>query len=171
MNQIAKNVVDFYNGKANNDRYTIVEIWAFSLEKLEQTHNYIQYLFPLKEISNSNTNAYLAYSSDILAFRSNPMLKTRMLKSLNVMLNFYGLKYEKKTIIKSSLFNSRKIVWLTPNNHNYLRLTRIITSLGLFGLKHYGDMLFDLLYKLYNENPDKISRKNVEYWYKAAKII
>ena len=70
---------------------TIDEIWAFDHRQLEMVHDFIQWLFPLPEPSRFNPDAPLLTAADMAAFRAAPALRARALRSLDLMLAFYGL--------------------------------------------------------------------------------
>ena len=87
------------------------------------------------------------------------------------MLQFYGFTLiETPEIIKceySSVFSERAKNWLTPNNHNFLRITRILISLRLLGLSEYAMAFYRILDELYSMIPDIISEKTYKYWTNA----
>ena len=76
------------------------------------------------------------------------MLRTRVLKSLDRMLDFYGFERNGETIAASSKFKERS-GWIYPNNHNYLRISRILESLLLLDFGNEAEALFDALIDLY----------------------
>src|SRR5262249_53715462 len=105
----------------------------------EETHDYIQWLFPLKEKSGFNPTAPVLTDDSMQAFKSSENLRGRVLRSLGIMLTFYGLSCKAERggvqVIRSDEYEDRKEVWVRPSNHNHLRLTRILTSLRLLGLE------------------------------------
>jgi hypothetical protein len=86
-------ILAFYLGQQPNpqDR-TIEDIWLWNYQKLESVHNYIQWLFPLREKSRFNTSAPTLSDRAMQAFRASEELKNRLVKSLKMMLAFYGLE-------------------------------------------------------------------------------
>ena len=86
-------LVKFYLGKEpDHKRRWIDQIWEWDHDQLEQTHDYIQWLFPLKEKSGFNPTAPALTDEVILAFKSRDELKNRLLRSLDVMLAFSALR-------------------------------------------------------------------------------
>jgi hypothetical protein len=149
------------------------DIWLWDYQKLEYTHDYIQWLFPLKEKSRFNRNAPILNDEVIQAFRTDEQLRLRLRKSLEVMLHFYGLQCNKLMstgieITKSDNYLERKLNWIEEGNHNYLRLTRILTSLRLLGLEDYAQALFKCLNQIYIEENKNIGSKTYSYWESAA---
>ena len=169
-------LISFYLGKGkDSEGQTIDEIQAWNHDRLENVHNYIQWLFPLKERSNVNPDAPVLNDEQIAAFRNNQELQARLLKSFELMLTFYGLRCEDEDAgapIKISKAEDFPLVsrnWMSAGNHNYLRITRILTSLTLLGLETYAQAFFDFLESLYNEQGGCIGRTSFLYWKSAVK--
>ena len=113
--------------------------------------------------------------SAIQAFRTSDELRNRLIKSLKVMLAFYGLECRTEenaeaeiVIAKSEEYLSRSRKWIERLNHNYLRLTRILTSLTILGLENYALALFNCLDKIYNKNKEIIGLTTYNYWKNAV---
>jgi hypothetical protein len=115
-------ILSFYNCEAPDHagRY-LVDIWAFADEKLEKTHDYIQWLFPNREVSSVNPKAPLLTDEVVEEFKSNSYLLKNVKISLDRMIKFYEMDEENPW-------------WCTKNNHNYLRCTRILNTLREFGM-------------------------------------
>jgi opioid growth factor receptor-like protein len=143
----------FYGGKGVDSRgRTIEEIWRFSPDDLEHVHDYIQWLFPLAEPSAFNPDAPLLDEQTIARFRSEPLLREHLARSLDVMLAFYRGTED----------------WLTPHNHNFLRLTRILKSLTLLGLEDRARELLAFLEQMYREHSRIIGATTLSYWRAAV---
>ncbi len=167
-------IVAFYLSQCPDSQgRTIEEIWSWDYQRLEYTHDYIQWLFPLKQKSRFNPTAPILNEAAIQSFRTNEQLRIRLRQSLEVMLHFYGLQVNESgsadiEIIKSDEYRERKNVWLNPGNHNYLRLTRILTSLKLLGLENHAKSLFKCLSQLYEEESRCIGSSSYGFWKNAA---
>lgn len=163
----------FYSELSVDDRgRKINEIWQWNYAKLEYTHDYIQWLFPLIDQSRFNRDAPTLTSEVIQTFRTSKELKRNLLKSLLLMLEFYGLKlvYNSSNqieIVKNDNYSERKKQWINLRNHNYLRLTRILTSLKLLGLENYSQALFNCLSQMYQEEQSAIGLETYNYWKNA----
>ena len=161
-------IVPFYRGEAPDDYGRTIElIWAFSDAQLEYTHNYIQRLFPLYTPSRF-ADAPLLDDATVQAFHDDPLLRERLLRSLDVMLDFYGLRREGDRIIRAEDFARCAANWLSPHNHNFLRLTRILISVGTLGLPQWARALFACLNKLYEQNRSVIGKTTFVYWQDAV---
>jgi hypothetical protein len=167
-------IIDFYKGIApdNLGRY-LTHYRSMDYESLEGCHDHIQWFFPLPVSSKYNIDAPILTSEDIYEFRSNEQLQLNLLESFTIFLDFLGLEIasqieypptlvngKPKTheiITKAPHFESRAKEWITPYNHNLLRITRILGCLTLLGLTSYALMFYDFLEK--NILPD--NRKTV----------
>lgn len=171
----ASAIFAFYQGQSPDSSGRMIEnIWLWDYQKLEYTHDYIQWLFPLKEKSRFNQNAPVLNDEVIQSFRTNENLRLRLKKSLEVMLHFYGLQCNELgntdiEITKSREYQERKLNWISKGNHNYLRLTRILTCLRLLGLEKYAQALFQCLNQIYLEESQNIGSETYAYWQSAAK--
>ena len=157
-----KKLLNFlYGNDKNFDNLYINDIWNFTNEQLEYNHKYIQWIFPIKERSKYNIFAPKIY--DIQKYLD-PIIQENIKKSFIMMLHFYGLKLEKNKIIQDIYFNEISKKWLLKNNHNFLRITRILKCLRLFDLQEEAKMFFDCLYDIYLNNSDIISDKTLFIW-------
>lgn len=174
MSESKQDILAFYQGQSADSEGRMIEtIWSWDYKKLEYTHDFIQWLFPLKEKSQFNRNAPVLNDQIIQSFRTNEKLKTRLLQSLKVMLRFYGLQCNEVNdtdieIVKSDEYPERKLNWIQRRNHNYLRITRILTSLRLLGLENYAQAFYNCLNQIYLEESESIGRDTYAYWERAA---
>ena len=175
MSKPTGKLVAFYRGDAPDDRgRRLDKILAWDFDRLESTHDYIQWLFPLAEPSGANLHAPVLDASDIAAFRADAALQARLLASLRAMLAFYGFVLEdrdgKPMLARAADFDERCANWVSPHNHNFLRLTRILRSLDILGLPQYARALFLALERTYRKNPAVIGSTTFGYWMRAAPL-
>jgi len=188
-------ILDFYRDEAAWDKtktpnpsgythFDIVRNW--SDDQWEGVHDFIQWVFPLKEESAFNPDAPLLTDEDIAIFRADDELKQALFLSFHRFLRFLGLRcrYDQPTnkwittpvaanehgigdefLTKAEIEEKQK-VWAYPN-HNWLRITRCLHSLRLLGLEYAADSFFDSLCKLYDENRG-ITPDTFKYWQDAA---
>jgi hypothetical protein len=167
-------VVSFYSGSSpDSEGRWIDEIWAWDDDRLEVVHDYIQWLFPLRTRSGFNPDAPILSDADIETFRGSDELRMRLLRSLQLMLRFYGLQLRRTpsndpVVEKSERFPSRRANWLTPGNHNHLRLTRILTSVSLLGLRAEAAALQACLLDIAHEYPNAVTRQTLTFWERAV---
>lgn len=122
---------------------------CWSPAELEGRHDYIQWLFPLRE-RGVNRRAPLLTTAEACEMRHDGLIMARVLQAFRVMLRFYGTEI---CYVSSSSTLERVCVQAelrrTPNptervaqydnllrrSHNYLRVSRILQFLGEVGLE------------------------------------
>jgi Opioid growth factor receptor (OGFr) conserved region len=77
-------------------------------------------------------------------------------------------------VIPSKSFDYRANNWLTRSNHNHLRITRILKSIAILGLKEESAAFLRCLEALYRmesgEQEQRILEETFLYWQSALKI-
>jgi hypothetical protein len=152
---------------------TLSEIWAWDAARLEAVHDYIQWLFPLPERSAFNPQAPILTQETVAAFRADPELRQRLLRSLALMLDFYALTLDSggdggPRIEPAADFAAKSRGWLHAGDHNHLRLTRILTSVRLLGLDDHCRALYRCLAAIARDHPHAVSSTTLDYWRRAA---
>jgi hypothetical protein len=162
-------LIRFYAGEGADHRgRTLQQILAWNSRELEYTHDYIQWLFPLTEPSRFNPDAPLLSAEDRVAFQQRPDLRSNLLRALKRMLEFYGYSFDESAGQPELRAIGEQRQWLTPGNHNFLRITRILTSLRLLGLNEYAQAFLQQLEELYACHSAVIGTTTCEYWRQAA---
>jgi hypothetical protein len=167
-------LIDFYSGVGADHRGRKIDnIITWDDQRLEQTHDYIQWLFPLAEPSRFNPDAPLLTQGDRAQFEQRPELRAKMLAALARMAVFYGLSLEKPSENEQATLRfaprpGHARHWIAPGNHNFLRITRILTSLGLVGLGPWAQALFAALEDLYRDHSAAIGSQTFGYWQRAV---
>jgi hypothetical protein len=169
-------IVDFYRGETLSSSGVGIEtIWGWNDRQLEVVHTYIQWLFPLREPSQAVPGSPTITEAEARVFRQDAALKERVLHSFRLMLGFYGFAMSPAadpahgmTIAAAADFDAKRRRWLTTGNHNHLRITRILKSLILLGLKREAQEWFAALQRVYVANADIIGRTTYEYWRNAV---
>lgn len=165
------NIVAFYRKEAPDYLGRQLEdIWQWSDDKLEAIHNYIQVLFPNREPSMFNAHAPLLDEETIAAFHEDESLRKNLAASLDRMLCFYGLEYHPQTgeVLRRSDFPSKAANWLTPYNHNFLRITRILLCLMALGLPERARAFYRCLEQIYEDHVNVIGEETLRYWREAV---
>jgi hypothetical protein len=165
---MSREILDFYCGGQDDQGRTLDEILAWPDMQLEAVHDFIQWLFPLPERSGANPSAPILDRETIAAFHASEELQDRLRQSFLRMLRFYGLEFHSEKIQLAQNFAARSSNWLTPGNHNHLRLTRILRSLRLLGLESEAQALFRALSQLYESHPGRITFRTYEFWKNAG---
>ncbi|XP_068615727.1 opioid growth factor receptor-like protein 1 [Brachionichthys hirsutus] len=115
----------------------ILTQWRGDYDKLEHNHTYIQWLFPLRE-QGLNFYAHELTQDEIKEFQSTREAKRRFLVAYSLMLDFYGIKLLDKSGNVGRAPNwQERFQHLNESQHNYLRITRILKSLGELGYEAF----------------------------------
>jgi hypothetical protein len=167
-------IISFYSGNTPDDRGRYLkDIQQWPDHRLESVHDFIQWLFPLREPSGVNPGAPVLDRATIAEFRSRPDLQENLRQSWRRMLKFYGFEASTGpnwTVRPATNFDERAKNWLTPYNHNHLRITRIIKCLRALGLETEAQSFFDALSVIYRSQQftGAISPVTFEYWQSAV---
>jgi len=170
---MTNNLIGFYEGNATNQvGMSIGDIFDMTDEQLEDDHHYIQWMFPLPEKSLAVPTSPVLTQSDIDIFRNDFGLRGKMLKMVLKMFKFYGVESgkgekDKGVIMKANNFEKKAKNWLTPHNHNYLRISRMLRSMTILGLEHMAKRLHLCLCGIYEENKGVISPTTKQFWDEA----
>lgn len=167
-------IKDFYiNDKPSpNQGYTLKEILSWSDKKLEDTHDYIQTLFPLKTFGVAKS--FLLTDSAIQFFKKDDLVRYNVYLAYSRMMEFYGYRVdvEKKSI---EIYRDREI-----NNsylfieHNYKRITRMLQFLYSTNFKL---LAYAMLSCICEDMKDSVKLKekvkktgSLEHWINALRI-
>jgi Opioid growth factor receptor (OGFr) conserved region len=162
-----RRIIAFFEGAAPDDRgRSLDDVLRFDDEALETTHDFIQWLFPLRERSGANPSAPRLDDEAVAAFVGRPELREAQRRALERMLAFYGLRRADDRIGPAANFVERS-QWLTPGNHNHLRLTRMLTSLRTLGLEPEARALLECLLVIAASQQHAISEATLRYWREA----
>ncbi|MGE3808903.1 MAG: opioid growth factor receptor-related protein [Gemmataceae bacterium] len=145
-------------------------LWRLSDEDLETGHDFIQVLFPLPERSQAIPGAPVIDEAALAEFRDNATIQANLLRSFERMLNFYGFKLDKprKEVAKADDFRRKAENWLFPNDHNHLRITRMMKCLRAVGLGDYAAAFYRALAPL--ADPKHVTAETLRYWQTAADV-
>jgi hypothetical protein len=160
----------FYRGQStDSEGRSLKAIWGWNDERLEEVHDFIQWLFPLTEPSRFNPDAPLLSPEDVAAFHAEPLLQANLEKSFERILKFLGLsRAGDGTVEEGPNFAAREPeVWSFPN-HNWLRITRILHSLKLLGLEPQARSFYARLAAYYRAGKYPIPTDTFRYWTEAV---
>jgi len=110
-------ITDFLGNQKEIDGTDLFHMILWGNEKLEEVHNFIQWMFPNRTASQHNLEAPLLTDEDIQAIESSDKLKMSIALCCERMIRFYFIDNDS---------------WKTPGNHNFLRITRIFLFLSEF---------------------------------------
>ncbi|KAM9018768.1 opioid growth factor receptor-like protein 1 isoform 1-T1 [Ara ararauna] len=144
----------------------VLSKWKGDYEKLEHNHTYIQWLFPLRE-QGLNFYAKELTTYEIEEFKKTKEAIRRFLLAYKMMLEFFGIKLIDKTgnVARAANWQER-FQHLNESQHNYLRITRILKSLGELGYESFKSPLvkFILHEALVEDTIPNIKQSALEYF-------
>lgn len=164
-------LIAFYSGTGTDHRgRTLSGILAFSNTELESCHDYIQWLFPLKDPSPFNPEAPVLDDELIADFRRQPELQAELHRVLLRMTQFFGVSLRETPQGFELLLpaNVADLHWMTPDNHNHRRLSRMMASLKLLGLETHVSALWHGLQQLVVKHPQAFTAATITHWRLAA---
>ena len=124
------------------------DIWDFSDEEIEQTHDFVQVVFPINKPSRAVSHGfYLDSEALIEQIKNNPEAKENILKSAKWFLSFLA----------------RNTYWNQKYNHNQLRITRVIESLRLLVSNEEADKFYQSVLELIEED-NKVNLDTLVFW-------
>jgi hypothetical protein len=161
-------LLEFYRGTGEDaEGRTLADVWALDDDAMEFHHDFIQWMFPLEEPSRFNFQAPVLDEEDLQAFRDEPALRENLLRSYDRFLAFLGLTREGGGVVPAPDFESKRKIFLSPD-HNWLRITRVLTSLRLLGLGEQSRAFHDGLVRLMEEGRARITPETRRYWEEAT---
>ncbi len=161
-------VINFFcrNGTDSTGR-TLEEMIALSDRELEHHHDIIQWMFPLHEASNFNSDCPLIDTKSATMLRTDPVALQRMRDGLERFARFLGFQRDETGhFVSDPTLAKNRANWQTPLNHNHLRITRIIRSLRLFGLETEARDFFNAVHESAS-NSGCLSEQTEAYWRRA----
>lgn len=127
---------------------TVLDVLAMKDAALERTHDVIQWLFPLPEPSSAVPGAPVLTSDDIRAIRESELVPIALAAATDRMDAFYHATHG----------------WLTPNDHNHRRITRVIRSLRLLVGHAEADAFRSAILARVEATRAPISLRSLGYW-------
>ncbi len=95
---MSSKVIGFYKGLSpDSEGRMLIDIQKWNFDKLEDIHDYIQWLFPLTKESCYNPNAPILSTEDIAEFKISETIRTNLIVSFDLLLSFYGFITEKNS--------------------------------------------------------------------------
>src|SRR3989344_8059042 len=177
-NATKSKLVSFYLGEAPDVQGRMFDdILTWNDKALEEVHDYIQWLFPLNGASAFNVLAPILTEEDILTLKSNKKARENVIRAFEKLLNFYGFEYAPQRdlfglehVLRTKDFEQKSQNWLTPGNHNFLRITRILKSLILLDRAWCALAFLRALESIYKERAGVTGEETLGYWRNACTL-
>jgi hypothetical protein len=151
-------------GRAHSD------ILAMSDKELEGCHNFIQWLFPTITPSAYNTDAPILDESTINYLKDDAVFQARFSMALKRMFRLWNIQYRFVCGYMNVNHFGTKRAWMEIDNHNLVRMTRVMESCRLLGFGAVGCGLFRALLTTVKTHPEFyfVEPINVFHWYFAC---
>lgn len=170
-------ILSFYLGSGpDHCGRTLSQIVQKSDRWLEETHDYIQWLFPLDVRSQFNPNAPLLTNEIRTAFTDpsnpdRPKLQQNFCSAIYRMMVFYGYSFSpgSNDVSPTGEWRDKADNWLSDGNHNFMRMTRMLRSMILLGREELARSFHECLLAAARVHPPIISERTVEFWNEAVK--
>ncbi|XP_040187629.1 opioid growth factor receptor-like [Rana temporaria] len=141
--------------------------WKDRYDILEENHDYIQWLFPLRQ-PGRNPHATPLHEDEIEMMKNDEEVKRRLCEAYKLMLGFYGLQLLDESSGRVGLAQNcqERFRNLNSNTHNNLRITRILKCLGEMGFERFQAPLvrFFLKETLCNGNLPNVKISALDYF-------
>ncbi|MBA1157561.1 opioid growth factor receptor-related protein [Microvirga mediterraneensis] len=143
----------FLAGTGRDGRGRLVaDVLGFSNDRLEEVHDYIQWLFPLPTRSAAQPGAPVLTQAEIDAIRADQAAQDNLARATERMLQFYR----------------ETRWWLTGYDHNHLRITRIIHSLRILAGPDEAQRFHEAILALNDAAGSPVNARSRTYWSDAA---
>ena len=178
-----KNIAFLLGLEPDNNGRMVADYLNFSDRDWEEQHDVIQMAFPTKTRSKFHPNQpFLSEDYSVLRFTGDEYVRVKevitlllksYLKSLGIVLTemtvpVEGVAYPFQKELVLFTCSTPHFVWANSNDHNTLRLTRILDSLAILGLhKIQGELFSFLVYKVAVDYSHAINSKTVAFWVAA----
>eukprot|EP01017_Pseudomicrothorax_dubius_P010562 TRINITY_DN13788_c0_g1_i1.p1 TRINITY_DN13788_c0_g1~~TRINITY_DN13788_c0_g1_i1.p1 ORF type:complete len:553 (-),score=163.38 TRINITY_DN13788_c0_g1_i1:74-1732(-) len=126
----------------------VLNHWKGDYRKLEDRHDYVQWLFPNFFRSQFNRNAVALTSEEAAIFRNNKEIIGNLVKAYHLFYDFLGIVItdeQRGTIEGAPNVKDRLKKTLIERTHNQLRIYRLLTHFHNVGFKRYAENLVDFL--------------------------
>ena len=142
-------LINFLNetGPDHQGRY-LRDIWDFDDKAIEQTHDFIQWMFPLTKKSMSVPGVPTLSPDDIAAIRTSEIARANLEKSAEWYLGFL----------------QRNDHWIKSYDHNHLRITRAIKSLSLLVSKEIAKAFLNSVFNIAGNRVNVVRQDAVQFW-------
>lgn len=168
-------ITAFYRGLVKHPGLgmTLDEVLACSDLRLVTLEGWSHWIFPLRKPSNTHGGPTLS-EEEIQEFRRDPVLRRRLLRSLERMLAFSGLALTvadgKPIVTRAATFEGRSAAWLGTYTSHHAHISRMLQSLMLLGFPEVARALLAALAAIHEERPGLVPQRSFEYWRRAVEV-
>lgn len=139
------------------------DILDLTYDQWEETHDIIQWMFPLPEKSQFNDGAPLLSADDVAMFHGNELIRDRLIENF---IRWRSFLRETDYWRKNRIGGDKE---LAPN-HNHLRITRVLRCLTLLGLQRLAEDHLDYLRHEIDNNRAEVLPNTIFFWHHALNL-
>ena len=153
-------VIAFLHGGLDPLGRRFDEMLAYSDDRMEECHDYVQWMWPLHEESHF-ASVFPVLTQDVAdVLAKSEQARGRLLAGLARFRSFYGVHEDGK------VDDDKVQQWCHNGDHNLLRITRIIRSLRILGLEEPAQQFYKDMTAVGEANG--LSETTLRYWKRAA---
>ena len=142
-------LLDFLTGhETTSSGWLLSHVWKFNDTQIENTHTFIQWVFPTDEPSRATPGSPVLDEEQISEIQNNEHAKQNLCKSADWYFSFLR----------------RNSFWRKPHDHNHLRITRVLKSLRLLCGDDEADYYKQQFWQVLGTDISQIPSKTIEYW-------
>jgi len=163
--------IQFYlsNGKDTFGR-TFQDMLDMTNEQLEDSHDVVQFLFPLNEKSSHLDSAPVVSLDEFAQLRCSAG-HNRFQQALLRFMAFYRMAFKDGKLVPGVNFEKYAHGWITPKNHNFKRITRIIRCAVLLNLPKAAEKISTGFIALVDHPLGKsIGSETIAFWQDAVTV-
>lgn len=151
------NIHDFLRSECTDHAgRTINDILSKDDKWLEERHDYIQLLFPIDQTSSYFRAAPVISPEEALELATDEKVVKNLERAYYRMLDFYSNPRNK---------------WFRKHNHNFLRISRILRCLRMFGLNERADEFYIFLEQKVQLNPGIVGETTLSFWKENNAVV
>jgi hypothetical protein len=154
---------------------TMLRTWRGDFDTLESRHGYIQWLFPVQSRSGANSESQELFAHEIAAMVADAAVRARVRDAYAMMLEFYGLRLADNDTgrVERSADWAARFAHLDAASHNFLRISRILKSIGDLSFERYKyPLLTRLSTEIYENGQIQSARGSLrEYWSESLRNV
>ena len=168
-------VIQFLQGNGPDHKGRVLDdILKLDDQWWDECHDFIQWLFPLPKASNFfvGEDCPVISFNDMVEMRTSIVIRGNLENSTEKFLKFLGFKlwidkdgdYD---ITIAENFSEQANYWLRANDHNHLRINRMLQCLILAKMENLAKEIFCCLVMIKCEFADCITDATMVYWRNA----
>ena len=156
-------VIAFFHGGEDPLGRTFAEMLAYSFDRMEECHDYVQWVWPLHEPSMFASVFPVLDEEQAAVLAGSPTAQAHARAALAKFYAFWGLPATPGGPYDAA---SNRLRWCRDGDHNLLRVTRVIRSLRLMGLEAEAAAFAETARAVGAKRG--LSRRTLTYWRRAA---